>query len=256
MRGGREPSRFRFLLLIGLLVREAFSFWTGHPFDFEIWVRTGLLGRARREPLQRHALAPGVSFANDFGYSFGAAIGYLPFWPVLRRRALQALRLRRLAHPVPLLLPAQAADHHLRRPRRYYLYRYVEEERLGQGLVRHKGLALVAAQHHRLGDLGDVRLDRRALRGVRPHRPPGRLQRVWAGSRRSRSPSPSSMPFPSPEARSSSGTSRSPSGSRRRRHPRDSLAHGLVVLGLRDDDAEHLSTGRGSRCPLGRSCST
>ena len=28
-------------------------------------------------------LAPGVSFANDFGYSFGAAIGYLPFWPIL-----------------------------------------------------------------------------------------------------------------------------------------------------------------------------
>jgi len=28
-------------------------------------------------------LAPGVSFADDFGYSFGAALGYLPFWPLV-----------------------------------------------------------------------------------------------------------------------------------------------------------------------------
>ena len=31
----------RDLLIVGLLIREAFSFWTGHPFDFELWVRTG-----------------------------------------------------------------------------------------------------------------------------------------------------------------------------------------------------------------------
>src|SRR5206468_12504221 len=29
------------LLLLGLLVREAFSFWTGHPYDFELWIRNG-----------------------------------------------------------------------------------------------------------------------------------------------------------------------------------------------------------------------
>jgi Gpi18-like mannosyltransferase len=34
-------------------------------------------------PYSDMGLAPGVSFANDFGYSFGAAIGYLPFWPIL-----------------------------------------------------------------------------------------------------------------------------------------------------------------------------
>src|SRR5580658_8056206 len=29
------------ILLVGLAIRESFSFWTGHPFDFEIWIRTG-----------------------------------------------------------------------------------------------------------------------------------------------------------------------------------------------------------------------
>ena len=29
----------RGLVVMGLLIREAFSFWTGHPFDFEIWLR-------------------------------------------------------------------------------------------------------------------------------------------------------------------------------------------------------------------------
>jgi hypothetical protein len=29
------------ILLVGCLIREGFSFWTGHPYDFEIWIRTG-----------------------------------------------------------------------------------------------------------------------------------------------------------------------------------------------------------------------
>jgi len=34
-------------------------------------------------PYSDMGLAPGVSFADDFGYSFGAALGYLPFWPLV-----------------------------------------------------------------------------------------------------------------------------------------------------------------------------
>ncbi len=64
-------------------MREAFSFWTGHPFDFEIWVRTGYWVAHGVSPYSDMPPAPGVSFANDFGYSFGAAIGYLPFWPLV-----------------------------------------------------------------------------------------------------------------------------------------------------------------------------
>jgi hypothetical protein len=75
--------RVRTLLVLGVLVREAFSFWTGHPFDFEIWVRTGYWVVRGRSPYAPLPFAPGVSFANDFGYGLNAAIGYLPFWALL-----------------------------------------------------------------------------------------------------------------------------------------------------------------------------
>jgi hypothetical protein len=75
--------RVRTILALGIAVREAFSFWTGHPFDFEVWVRVGYwvpLGLSPYAPLPS---APGFSFANDFGGGANAAIGYLPFWPAL-----------------------------------------------------------------------------------------------------------------------------------------------------------------------------
>jgi len=75
--------RVRTLLILGIAVREAFSFWTGHPFDFEIWVRTGYWVVRGLSPYAPLPFAPSVSFANDFGGVFHAAIGYLPFWPLL-----------------------------------------------------------------------------------------------------------------------------------------------------------------------------
>jgi hypothetical protein len=88
MRGqeGKGAIKLRFLLLAGLLIREAFSFWTGHPFDFEIWVRAGYWVARGYNPYSSLPPAPGLSFANDFGgpgSTFAAAIGYLPFWPIL-----------------------------------------------------------------------------------------------------------------------------------------------------------------------------
>jgi hypothetical protein len=75
--------RVRTLLVLGILVREVFSFWTGHPFDFEIWVRTGYWVVRGLSPYAPLPPAPGVSFAYDFGNGSNAAIGYLPFWPLL-----------------------------------------------------------------------------------------------------------------------------------------------------------------------------
>ena len=75
--------RVRTILVLGIAVREAFSFWTGHPFDFEIWVRTGYWVVRGLSPYAPLPFAPGVSFANDFGYGLNAAIGYLPFWALL-----------------------------------------------------------------------------------------------------------------------------------------------------------------------------
>lgn len=75
--------KVRTILVLGVLVREAFSFWTGHPFDFEVWVRTGYWVVKGYSPYAPLPFAPGTSFANDFGNGLNAAIGYLPFWPLL-----------------------------------------------------------------------------------------------------------------------------------------------------------------------------
>ncbi|MDA4118403.1 MAG: hypothetical protein OK455_08680 [Thaumarchaeota archaeon] len=71
------------LFVLAILVREAFSFWTGHPYDFELWVRTGYWVARGTSPYQYVPFAPGVSFADDFFPGGAPAIAYLPFWPLL-----------------------------------------------------------------------------------------------------------------------------------------------------------------------------
>ena len=80
---GQGVIKLRVLLVLGFAIREAFSFWTGHPFDFEIWVRTGYWVAHGVSPYGNMPFAHGVSFADDFGPGFGAAVGYLPLWPIL-----------------------------------------------------------------------------------------------------------------------------------------------------------------------------
>ncbi|MCI4343423.1 MAG: hypothetical protein L3J92_04835 [Thermoplasmata archaeon] len=70
------------ILLLGLLIREAFSFWTGHPYDFEIWIRTGYVVAHGANPYtQPWPPVPGVSFGYTSQDLPSAA--YLPFWPDL-----------------------------------------------------------------------------------------------------------------------------------------------------------------------------
>jgi len=70
------------ILLAGLLIREAFSFWTGHPFDFESWIRTGYAAAHGVDPYSSFWPAvPGVSFAYLNTTIPPAA--YLPFWSAL-----------------------------------------------------------------------------------------------------------------------------------------------------------------------------
>ena len=59
-----------------------FSFWTGHPYDFESWVRTGyIVSRGTNPYLGFWPPVPGVSFAYLNQNLTPAA--YLPFWPWL-----------------------------------------------------------------------------------------------------------------------------------------------------------------------------
>jgi len=71
------------LILMGLTIRECFSFWTGHPFDFELWVRLGYAMNHGGNPYGVLASVPGLSFANIFGYESAPTIAYLPFWPIV-----------------------------------------------------------------------------------------------------------------------------------------------------------------------------
>ena len=71
------------LLLLGFAIRECFSFWTGHPTDFELWVRLGYAMTHGGDPYGVLQAVPGLSFANVFGYPNAPTIAYLPFWPLL-----------------------------------------------------------------------------------------------------------------------------------------------------------------------------
>ena len=87
---GRVLDRLRALwngpvwavLLVGLLIRESLSFWTGHPYDLEVWIRTGAAVSNGQNPYNAFwPPVPGVSFAFLFGPLPSAA--YLPFWAIV-----------------------------------------------------------------------------------------------------------------------------------------------------------------------------
>ena len=71
------------VLIFGLLVREAFSFWTGHPFDFELWVRLGYAVVHGVNPYAPLGPVTGLTFANIYSAQDSATIAYLPFWPLV-----------------------------------------------------------------------------------------------------------------------------------------------------------------------------
>ncbi len=76
------------VLLVGLLVREAFSFWTGQPYDFEVWIRTGYVVGHGTDPYSSFwPPVPGLSIAY-FNRNLTAA-AYLPFWSLYTGGAYQ-----------------------------------------------------------------------------------------------------------------------------------------------------------------------
>ncbi len=77
----RLTRRAAGVLLVGLVIREAFSFWTGHPYDFEVWIRTAHAVAVGANPYAFWPPVPGVSFSYLNQELPSAA--YLPFWPLL-----------------------------------------------------------------------------------------------------------------------------------------------------------------------------
>ena len=68
-------------LLVGLAIREAFSFWTGHPFDMEIWLRNAYYVAHGWNPYSYMPPVPGVSFA--YTGDILPSVAYLPLWSLL-----------------------------------------------------------------------------------------------------------------------------------------------------------------------------
>ncbi len=70
---GRLPLRH---LILGLTIRELLAPWTGHPYDFEIWVRLGFYMQNLGNPYRSLGYVPGLSFAPDATIG---SISYPPF---------------------------------------------------------------------------------------------------------------------------------------------------------------------------------
>jgi hypothetical protein len=62
-------------LFVGLVIREVLSFWTGHTYDFEIWVRLGFYMQHLGNPYTTLPYVQGLSFAP---YPLTGSISYPP----------------------------------------------------------------------------------------------------------------------------------------------------------------------------------
>jgi len=134
---GRVISRHKVgvALFLGFLIREFFSFWTGHPFDFELWVRLGYGLVHGSDPYGSLPPVSGLSFANVYSSQSSATIGYLPFWPIvtgLLYIIYSAVGFgNRFVYYFLLKQPMIVGDLSLA----YLLYSYVSSRRPGKGSI-------------------------------------------------------------------------------------------------------------------------
>ncbi len=72
----------RGLLLLGFVIRELLSFWTGHPYDMEVWIRNAYFVSQGRNPYSAFMPpVPGASFA--YLNTSLPGVGYLPLWSII-----------------------------------------------------------------------------------------------------------------------------------------------------------------------------
>lgn len=65
------------IILLGIAIREALGPFTGHPFDFELWIRLGYYVARGNDPYTYTSPVPGLSLP---GASIMSWIGYPPTW--------------------------------------------------------------------------------------------------------------------------------------------------------------------------------
>lgn len=124
---GKDEMRVRTFFVLAIIAREVFSFWTGHPYDFELWVRTGYWVVRGVSPYGLVPPAPGVSFVSNISAGGNPTIAYLPFWPLLLGGLYEVYALLGSASPFVYYFlikqPIIICDILLA----YFLYRYLDE---------------------------------------------------------------------------------------------------------------------------------
>jgi len=74
----KSYSRWLKLVAVGLLARLLLSFWTGSPYDFEVFIRVGYFVANGTSPtLSRYPFVPGLGQPI---YPYVLGLGYLPAW--------------------------------------------------------------------------------------------------------------------------------------------------------------------------------
>jgi hypothetical protein len=68
------------LFIAGTIIREALAPFTGHPFDFELWIRLGYYTAQGIDPYRISPPVPGLSMP---GAAYMPSIGYPPVWPFI-----------------------------------------------------------------------------------------------------------------------------------------------------------------------------
>jgi Gpi18-like mannosyltransferase len=69
-----------YFFVIGLLIREFLAPWTGHPYDFEVFVRVGYYVAHGANPYTLLTPIKGISFSP---YGNLTSVGYPPLWPLI-----------------------------------------------------------------------------------------------------------------------------------------------------------------------------
>ncbi len=69
------------IVCTGLVIRELFSFWTGHPYDFEVWLRNAVYVSRGISPYSFMDPVPGLSFS--FLNQRLPSVGYPPLWSLM-----------------------------------------------------------------------------------------------------------------------------------------------------------------------------
>ncbi len=75
----RARTKVLLLLVAGISVREIFAPFTGHPYDFELWVRLGYYVSKGLDPYVQRPPVPNLSFPVSDNPTWP---GYPPLWPL------------------------------------------------------------------------------------------------------------------------------------------------------------------------------